>query len=930
MYPSADPVIGQTVSHYRVTAELGAGGMGVVYLAEDLRLGRHVAIKFLPDGAAANPQALDRFRREARAASALNHRHICTIHEIDDHDGRPFIVMEALEGETLHSRIARKRFDLDGLLAVTMQVAEGLEAAHAKGIVHRDIKPSNIFITSSGDVKVLDFGLAKLAADGVEAAPAEAGPTMTSPGVFVTGPGQTLGTVAYMSPEQVRGVELDARTDIFSCGVVMYEMATAGLPFQGPTAGVIFDGILNKTPVPASKLNPAMPAALDGILDKALEKDRDLRYQSARDLRADLARLRRDSSAATSRASGPVPDTARPHSRRRPLLVMTTALAVVALAAAGYFAYIARRAVPPPQSGSPRALSRVTFDDGLQSQPTWSPDGRYIAYTSDKSGNFDIWVQAVAGGRAVQVTNNPATDWQPSWSADGNTLAFRSERDGGGIYAVPALGGAEKQLATFGFLPQWSPKKPELMFVVRPQLQNASLVVPPVYLVGLDGKPPRRILEESLGTFRAIEEIVWHPDGERISFSGRLAPSEGGFFTLPIAGGAPVRSSSTDSVDRTIREAMVGFGRYQWAPGGNALYFAGRAKGIMSVWRIGIDPSTLAFVSGPERLTTGAGHDVEIKPSPDGSKVAFVTKTETLRLWSLPFDAASGRTKGPAEAITGPTLLGGFDLSSDGRWLAFVVARPGKDAIELWSRDMDAGTNAMLAESRHYFAPRLSRDGAFVAYRTVLDTAPDRRLAWMKRGVSAQTTMPLGFANAWDWSEDGARILHSCPTPTKTPGLCSSARDISAAGATQPVVSDAGYAIYQGRFSPDDRWVLFNAQSLKVVGTSVLGLVPTTVGKWAPLTDAALWADKPRWAPDGLTIYFFSNRNGQFFDVWGLRFDPATGRAVGDPFRVTHTDSPGRTIDMSAGSELGVSATRLVVPMIEATGSIWMLDGVLR
>ena len=527
-------MIGQTISHYRVTAELGAGGMGVVYRAEDLRLGRQVAIKFLPDNAAADPLALERFNREARAASALNHRHICTIHEIDEHDGRPFIVMEALDGETLQKRIAHKRTTLEGLLNVMLQVAEGLDAAHAKGIVHRDIKPSNIFVTTAGDVKILDFGLAKLAAGGLEAGAESSGPTMTSPGVLVTGAGQTMGTIAFMSPEQVRGDELDARSDIFSFGVVLYEMATGTLPFQGPTTGVVFDGILNRRPAAASSLNPAMPAELDHILDKALEKDRDLRYQSARELRADLARLRRDSGSGGSQSVQPAP------APRRRWGAMA-AIAAAAVATVGIGAYVAWKNRAPAASNAAIGLNRVTFEDGLQAHPTWSPDGRFIAYTSDQSGNFDIWVQPVAGGRAVQVTTDQAADWQPAWSPDGNSLAFRSEREGGGIFVAPAFGGRERRLTTFGYGPQWTPNGSQILFVVRPLLQNASLVIPPVYLVGLDGAPPKRILEDVLAKFRDIGPIALHPDGKRVTFPAS-SDTGGGFFSVPIAGGTPARA----------------------------------------------------------------------------------------------------------------------------------------------------------------------------------------------------------------------------------------------------------------------------------------------------------------------------------------------------------------------------------------------------
>ena len=659
------PVVGQTISHYRVTAELGAGGMGVVYRAEDLRLGRQVAIKFLPPSAAADPIALERFRREARAASALNHRHICTIHEIDEHAGRPFIVMEALEGETLQRRIGEKRASLESVLNVMVQVAEGLEAAHAKGVVHRDIKPSNIFVTTAGEVKILDFGLAKVAPSGLDAADSS-GPTVTSPGVLRTSAGETMGTISFMSPEQVRGDELDARTDIFSCGVVMYEMATGVLPFRAATIGLIFDGILNKRPPPASSLNPAMPAELDRILDKALEKDRDLRYQSARDLRTDLARLRRDSGSAESHDVQ-----SRPPSRaRRPIVVAIAALGLAAVAIGGYVIWKAR--APAGSSSAQRALSRVTFEDGLQAQPTWSPDGRFIAYTSDQAGNFDIWVQPLAGGRAVQVTTDPAADWQPAWSPDGNTLAFRSERDGGGIFLAPAFGGRERRLTTFGFLPQWTPDGSQLLFVVRPVAQNASLVVPPVYLVGLDGLPPKRILEDVLAKFRSIGPIALHPDGKRITFPGGTA-TEGGFWAVPLAGGVAARVNVSPAVLANMKESQFGPIDFRWASAGDAMYIEGAARGVVNLWRVGVDRSTLEWVSGPERLTTGIGRDGEVAPSPDGSKLAFVTRAETVRAWALPFDAASRRVTGEGQPVTrssqqtGVRSLGGWTLAGVNR-----------------------------------------------------------------------------------------------------------------------------------------------------------------------------------------------------------------------------------------------------------------------
>jgi Tol biopolymer transport system component/predicted Ser/Thr protein kinase len=444
--PSTRSIVGQTISHYRILGQLGSGGMGVVYKAEDTVLGRAVALKFLPEDTAQEPAALERFRREARAASALNHPNICTIYEIGEHEGRAFIAMEFLDGVTLKHRIAGRALELDALLSLAGEIADALDSAHSSGIVHRDIKPGNIFVTARGSAKILDFGLAKVVIPKT-ARPDARTATFETEG-HLTSPGSALGTVSYMSPEQVKGKDLDVRTDLFSFGVVLYEMATGALPFRGDTSPLIFDAILNRAPMPVVRLNADAPARLDDIIGKALEKDRNLRYQHASEMRSDLQRLKRDVTSGSTAKSAIAGSSAitRLAQENRIGIVAGALIALLVLAVAGVGVYLWQgRGGPQPFKNF--TIAQIT-NTGKAAAAAISPDGKYIVNVQSENGIESLWLRNVQTGSDTQILP-PGTERRRhlAFSPDGNYIYFIQRHGDPTLYRVPVLGGAIQQIA---------------------------------------------------------------------------------------------------------------------------------------------------------------------------------------------------------------------------------------------------------------------------------------------------------------------------------------------------------------------------------------------------------------------------------------------------------------------------------------------------
>ncbi len=899
-------VTGRTFLHYNILEKLGEGGMGVVWKARDTHLDRFVALKVLPAEKLQDPERRRRFTQEAKAASALNHPNIIHIYDITEADGVPFIAMEYVAGKTLDEIVGRKGMRVPDALRYGIQIADALDKAHSAGIIHRDLKPSNIIVSPDGLIKILDFGLAKL----TEPAHADIGETRT---IMEEKPkteeGTVVGTVAYMSPEQAEGKEIDARSDIFSFGAVLYEMVTGRRAFHGDSKLSTLSAILRDEPAP---LPPDIPRELEKIIVRCLRKDPNRRYQHAVDLKLALVELKEESESGKLTPAQPT----APGRGRNWLAFGLGALVLLVLAATGWFWWHSR-----PPNTTQRPLIRLT-SNGVSFRPAISRDGKLLAFESSAGGpKPDIWVEQIGGGKAIQVTHEKDGASSPAFSPDGTHIAYESHSS---IYEIPALGGDGRLITDDGYNPLYA--------------QDGSVIV------------FRRVLQHYLhpftiprsgGTATPIQPDFWigppavSPDGnELLALAARMPGRDRAdlrkWWMISIPGGKmedvvpprllPVATTAPSPLVWTGPER--GSGR-QWV-------IFGRPSGdTFNLFRVSVT-SAGKVISDPEQLTFATGFAVRPGVSESGTMV-FASGTSNTNLWSIPIDTNAAHVTGERQSLTQVEGINDDSpsLSQDGKKVAFF------SGDRLAVKDLVTGRESELAEHvllSRGTGPQISPDGSVVAYyvfnkaRTEADLYLIPSAGGTSRRVCQDCGSPKGFLS------DGTHVL------TQKGAFGTGFAQIElvdlASGKMSDVLRDPQHNLWNPYYSWDDKWMGLlmqigaDGEHFRIYLTPVENFVPAGPDHWIQITSGEYHDDHQQFSPDGNTVYFTSNCDG-FTCIWAQRLNPATKHPVGAPFPIQHFHGSQRNyagISSSNDIEVNVARDKIVTNLDEVHSDIWMME----